>query len=208
MRGWATRDEFVGASADAVVLAPAQSTDDAWAERLAEALGARRAAAAGAAAPARREPVWLVREYAHTEFGYPHGRSYDAAAGGAQLRAALRAGALPVAAYAPTSVGYQLGAIGHLPKDRGIHFNDAGRLLLAQLVLNALSLRMAAPRARLARTRNNGHGRRSHLKVTSCRAYLLPSPIHSRHPHLVVPPLPLHRRTRPTLAPPSPPHPS
>ena len=52
--------------------------------------------------------------------------------GAAQLRVAMRAGALPVAAYAPTSVGFQLGAIGHLPNDRGIHFNDNGRLLLAR----------------------------------------------------------------------------
>ena len=66
------------------MLAPATSTDLGWAEQLAHALGARRAAAAGAAtgaatgvAAARREPVWLVREFAHTEFGYPHGTSYD-----------------------------------------------------------------------------------------------------------------------------------
>ena len=79
--------------------------------------------------------------------------------GAAQLRVAMRAGALPVAAYTPTrsrlglvrvkvrarvpetepepkpepepSVGFQLGAIGHIPNDRGIHFNDKGRPLLA-----------------------------------------------------------------------------
>ena len=105
VRGWASRDELVGASADAVVLAPAKSTDLGWAEPLAHALGARRAAAAAGAAAgaaARREPVWLVREFAHTEFGYPHGTSYDPVRGAAQLRVAMRAGALPVAAYAPT----------------------------------------------------------------------------------------------------------
>ena len=70
------------------MLAPATSTDLGWAETLAHALGARRAAAAAraaagaatgvaAGAAARQEPVWLLREFAHTEFGYPHGMSYD-----------------------------------------------------------------------------------------------------------------------------------
>ena len=52
---------------------------------------------------------------------------------------------------------------------------------------------MAAPRARPAQTRNGGHGRRNRLKVTSCRAHLLPSPIAATP--IPVPPLPLHRTT-------------
>ena len=64
-------------------------------------------------------------------------------------------------------MGFEVGAIGHLPNDRGIHFNDKGRLLLAQLVLNALALRMAAPGAHLSpasRTNGHTHSRRSRLK--------------------------------------------
>ena len=52
---------------------------------------------------------------------------------------------------------------------------------------------MAAPRARPAQTRNGGRGRRNRLKVTSCRAHLLPSPIAATP--IPVPPLPLHRTT-------------
>jgi len=101
-----------------------------------------------------------VREYAHTQYGYPEGRVYDAAAGAAQLGRAARAGALSVPAYAATSSGVALGTVGHIQGDRGIHFNDEGRMLLAQLVLNALALRLGGARRRAGGGGGGGGGGR------------------------------------------------
>lgn len=179
VRGWGRSKEQVGSSADVVVLAVANSCL-VPSRGCSESLASWGAAAARAIEERARQsepppPMWLVREYAHTQYGYPTNMQYASAAGMAKLLQLGQSGALPVLAYGGTRTGVERGAVLH-PDSRGIHFDDNGRVMLAQLLLNVLALRAASAaggaRGRVGRT---ARSRRSKWRNTHSRSRWLNS---------------------------------
>ena len=157
VRAWGTQPAHVGASADIVLLAPATPSTS-WAKGLADAVADRHRFATGGgggggggggdgsrmrqgepAAPAAPAPLFVVREYTHVDRRLWNHAPYSLSDGRAALSSLEAAGMLPVAAFSPTARAWAAGHIGH-PDSRGIHFDDRGRTLVAQLVLNAISL--------------------------------------------------------------------
>ena len=102
--------------------------------------------------------MWLVREYTHVDRSkWSHG-PFALADGAAALARVAAAGARPVPAYALTASAWSAKQISH-PDARGIHWDDRGRTLLAQLVLNGLGHHLRAGGNRSAFTRRARHGR-------------------------------------------------
>ena len=179
VRDWGRSKELVGSSADIVVLAVANScivpshgcseSLAGWGDATARAIEER------ARQPDPPPPMWLVREFAHTRYGYPANQQYASAEGAAKLLQLGQAGALPVLAYGGTRTGVERGAVLH-PDGRGIHFDDNGRILLAQLLLNVLALRAdsawGAAHRRVSRTVRS---RRSTWRNTQSRSSWLNS---------------------------------